>query len=281
MRLLRMSLYLFSIMFFPVICCTSVQATNIIWSGLGGDGDWANNANWIGNAPANNDFSDRGVFGATATPGNVSVPSGRKARGVYFETAGWTIGGFADLQDINSAGAGTNSLGFFNLRNVQGTVTWNISSGNTLDLYNSFYGRDQVLIVQGGGTLLVDNDVNGYSSPELRILDLTVRMNDDTFYSASSNGTVLMDDVASVLQLQTTVAQAMNQIGSRIFDGVGNGLTVTDIGGGFVELTSTVPPPPPPAAPEPTSAVLLSLGALVLLKGRSRASRVAAIQAQS
>jgi hypothetical protein len=276
MRFLQITLCLFAGLSFDTFWCASLHATNVVWSGLGGDGDWANNANWVGNAPANNDYQDRGVFGATATAGTVTVPAGRKARGIYFETAGWTVGKFADLQDINSAGAGTNSLDFFNLRNVQGTVTWNIATGNTLDLFNGFYGRDQHLIVTGGGTLLLDKEINGYSGPELQIMNATVRMEDDKVYTPSS-GFVSIDDLAAVLQLQTTVANALGQIGDGIIDGIGNGLTVNDIGGGFVEIFSTVPPPVLAAAPEPCSLALLSFGCLVLLRRRrSRSSRTGA-----
>lgn len=271
MRLVTFTLSLLTAVCLVGLGCPTAQAANITWSGLGFDGNWATGANWIGGtAPQNNDFSDRGVFGASATPGTITVPSNRDARGVYFETAGWTVGAFSDLQDINSAGLGTNSLGFFNIRNIQSTVTWNISAGNTLDLFNGFYGRNQELIVQGGGTLLIDNDVNGFTSPEMRIRDVTVRVDDPRVYTTSSGGFVTLEDVNSILQLQTTLTGAQNQIGSTIFDGVGNGLTVADIGGGFVQISSTfIAPPDPTPIPEPTTAGLLAFGILALVKRRS------------
>src|SRR5690606_33864457 len=103
----------------------------------------------------------------------------------------------------------------------------------------------------------------------MRIGDVTVRSNGSRLYSSASNGFALIDDVNAALQLQTTVASALNQIsGGFIVDGVGNGLTVGDLGGGFVSISSTPLPPPPAPVPEPASLGLLSLGLLILAKRR-------------
>ncbi len=55
---------------------------------------------------------------------------------------------------------------------------------------------------------------------------------------------------------------AQSLIGSRIIDGVGDGLEVIDLGNGYVQVSSVIP--------EPASLGLLSMGALGLMRRRDR-----------
>ena len=237
---------------------STAHADNIVWNGLAGNGSWTDGGNWVGGEPPeNDDFSDTAVFNSTATPSTVLVPNGQNVRGIRFETVGWTIdvsGQMNNLQNIFSDGAGTNSLGRFDLRNNSTPGNWVINPGNTLHLTNSYFARSRDAEVSGGGLLLISG------TPELRIEDATVRVEASTAFSVAG-GFVRIDDPLAVLELQTSVANAESQIGDEIIDNTGLGLQVTDIGGGFVQIA---------VIPEPASLVLAMAGGLMLLGRRRR-----------
>ncbi len=245
----------------------SSHAALVVWDGSEGNGLWTDGANWVGGSPpSNDDFRDTAVFDATTTPGTVTVPNGRKVNGIRFETVGWTIdvngSDFDDLHNIFSTGAGVNRLDRFELRNNSNTGNWVIESGNTLELFNSYYARNRNASVSGGGLLLIDRAIDGFSSPQLRLNDITVRIDASTAFSSNNDGFVRFDHESAVLELKTTVANAQNQIDDEIIDNTGLGLQVTDIDGEFVRIS---------VVPEPGSLILASAGALFLI-GRQRRS---------
>jgi hypothetical protein len=235
-------------------------AVNRTWDGEAGNWDFATALNWSGNTvPANNEYGDTAVFGASTSAGAVNLSGGRSINGITFETAGWSLTGasFTNLSKISSAGAGTNTfnLGF----QVQYSPTWNVAAGNTLYLANSFYQRDKNVILTGGGTLQVGASITGFTSGNigvwgLHVQDAVLRLDTGTPYSGSAKGAIFIDDAAARVQLLTSVAGAQSLIGTRIINTTGLDLQVVDIGGGYVEIA---------AIPEPSTFALFT-GAVIL-----------------
>lgn len=239
------------------------SAADRVWTGAAGDGSFTNTLNWSGaTLPANNDYGDTAVFGSAATPSTVTLSAARNIHGLTFSTAGWTVGGanFSTLTRLTSAGVGTNTINqSFELR--YDNAAWSVSSGNTLVLANSFYQRSNSVNLTGGGTVIIATAITGYTGTTgswgLKINDgTTVRFNSATLYYNAA-GAVFLNDANARLQIQTSVSAAQLMIGDRVRDGVGAGLQVMDIGGGYIEITSLA------AVPEPSSvAALLGLCAL-------------------
>lgn len=253
--------------------CAPLAAANRTWDGEAGDGEFTTALNWAGNTlPANNDYNDIAVFGATATAGTVTVTGSRSINGINFETAGWTLSGssFTNLSKLFSAGAGTNTMNMsFEQRY---TSSWTVASGNTLVLANSFYQRSQNVSVDGGGTLELASSITGFGgtvgSWGMNLGNITVRFDTAAPYASASAGAIFMNSADSRLQLMTSVSAAESLIGGRVRDGVGAGLLVTDIGGGYVEITSLA------AIPEPSAAALLAgIAGLTIFATRRRGRR--------
>ncbi len=253
--------------------CTTLVAANRTWDGEAGDGEFTTALNWSGNTvPANNDYGDTAVFNATVTAGTVNLSAGRSILGINFQSAGWTLTGspFGNLTQLTSAGAGTNTLSMSFEQRYTGN--WTVASGNTLVLANSFYQRSQNVTVDGGGTLQLASAITGFGgtvgSWGMNLGDITVRFDTATPYSSASAGAIFMNSADSRLQLLSSVSAAESLIGGRVRDGVGAGLLVTDIGGGYVEITSLA------AIPEPSVAGLFAgLCGLAFVSGRRRRRR--------
>ncbi|GHB93599.1 PEP-CTERM sorting domain-containing protein [Cerasicoccus arenae] len=246
---------------FAVSLPTTASAVNIVWNGLAGDDLYATDGNWVGGvAPSNNDYADTAVFNSTATPSEITYGS-RKVAHLLFETAGWTLSGghFNGLGSFESHGAGTNSIiqgasGSAFTVNQNYNPTWTIGDGNTL-FVSGYYQNSKIVTLTGGGTLSLGSAVSGFGSLGFILEDVTVRTSVSQIFSASG-GTTTLTNIASAVQLQTTIAAAEAMIGSKILDGLGNGLEVTDIGGGYVEVSPT-------SIPEP-SMIALMFGVTVL-----------------
>ena len=233
-----------------------LSAANIIWNDSAGDGSFATAANWTGGVvPASNDYQDTAIFGSPATPRTVNVPAARSILGLRFDTAGWGLSGssFNDVRNLYSAGSGTNAVA--QLLNQKYAGSWTVASGNTLALNGGLYQRNYNITLLGGGTLRCAAAITGYGgtvgSWGVHVQDATLRVSAAGPYSSSSAGAVFLDTAGARLQLLTTVASAQALVGTRIVDGTGEGLQVTDIGGGFVEVapipdTSSNPVPPMP-----------------------------------
>lgn len=247
------------------------QAANVIWSGDGDDGLFETLDNWVGgNPPQNNDYSDTAVFGASATAGEVILSTNRTIKGISFETVGWTLGEAGrqlTLKTVNSSGSGVNTVSL-RIKTAQGNFTWTIDGGNTVNLDGGLIhdGSGRSLRLVGGGTLDVagplstawSSAVNSFYLEEGRLI---VHDSIPYRYEGSANNSVLyIDGEGAVLQLQTTVAAAQGIIGTRIQDQTGLGLSVTDIGGGFVEIA---------VVPEPAMLGLASLSGLLMMRRRN------------
>jgi len=230
-----------------------LPAANITWNDSAGDGSFATGGNWSGGAaPASNDYQDTAIFGAAATPRTINVPAARSILGLRFETAGWALTGsaFNDVRNIYSTGSGTNSTS--QLLNQKYAGTWTVGSGNRLVAGGGLYQRSYNISLTGGGTLQVGTAITGYTgtvgSWGIHVQDATLRVNAAGPYSSTSAGAVFLDSLGARLQLQTTVAAAQGLIGTRIVDGLGEGLQVSHLGGGLVEVSPVVPtsgPVPP------------------------------------
>lgn len=264
MSLFRSRLITLSALALATFTSTLSAATNRVWTGTAGDGSFTNTANWTGGTvPANNDYGDTAVFGSPATAGTVTLSASRSIHSVSFTSAGWTLTGsnFTNFTALSSAGLGTNIFDVsFELQ--YNNANWSVSLGNTLLMTKGFYQRDRSFNVTGGGTLAIGASITGFGGTVgtwgMNINDATtVRFDTANPYSGSSAGAVFINNSASRVQILTSVSAAELMIGNRIRDGVGSGLLVTDIGGGYVEITSLA------AVPEPATLGLLA--GLVLL----------------
>lgn len=233
---------------------TAAQAVNRYWTNASGNGIYTNTANWNPAAlPETTDYTpDVVIFGTQGgTPTTVVriahknpnwAPNNNMLH-VRFDTAGWTFTspGIDNLRTFKSYGAGTNRVNFvFNMRDSQ---TWTIDTGNTLYLAQSFYARNFVVTLNGGGTVFCSAPFTGYGSGNIygiKVQNATLKINGNT--TSSDYGLVWIDKKEARFQLKTTVAAAKALIGptNRIRDNVGFGLKVADIGGGYVEITTKV-----------------------------------------
>lgn len=253
-----------------ILCGTvgAAEAAVRTWTGAAGDWDYGNAANWASSAlPANNDYADTAVFSADATPGTVNLvtPFGSDMtpthEAVTFASAGWTINfRYESLGVINSAGEGTNTL-IYSFE-CQQNATWTIGAGNTLFFDGGLYLRDKHITLVGGGTVLLDTALSGYGSPYvygLHVADALLKFDTTSLYTGAATGKIYIQE-NGVLQFKGTVASATSLIGTRIIDESGKGLTITDIGDGYVQVS----------VPEPTGmmAAALIAGAAVLRRRR-------------
>ncbi|MGF1634503.1 MAG: PEP-CTERM sorting domain-containing protein [Phycisphaerae bacterium] len=249
------------------VFAVGTHAATIDWDGEAGDGLYMTPQNWVGDTlPANNDFADNIRFGNTAaTPETVTLTSNRSINDIIFTSAGWTIAGnkFNNSGVVRSSGLGTNTIA--NELTQQGGGNWNVSVGNTL-VINNYYQRSFSPNFIGGGTVQFTSAIAGFGgSPGdygIRLVDITAVFDNAALYGAPTGGAVFINDVDGILQIQTTVNNAQSLIGSRIIDGVGDGLEVIDLGNGYVQVSSVIP--------EPASLGLLSMGALGLMRRRDR-----------
>jgi hypothetical protein len=266
----------------------ALQAATITWNGGAGDYDYGNGANWGGGqAPLSNDYSDTAIFASTGTPGTVtevtplhtfsytsSTTTTVMLKGMNFTTAGWTIGfGLSEVTNLNSAGAGINTFAGGTI-NVHAASTWTVDTGNTLfsSSSGSLYERNFKLTLDGGGTLHVANAIGGYggtpsaSTWGIHITDgSTLRIDSSSPYSSGAAGAAFIGDTTGKLELKSTVANAQNLIGTRIYDETGLGLSVTDIGGGYVQIA---------AVPEPATVGVIGLCLAAATLRRRRRARV-------
>lgn len=241
------SICLFVLAFMPM----TVQAVDCYWTNASGDGIYTNTANWNPNAlPQTTDYTaDVVIFGTqggtptTVTRINYSNPSwvsDQNMLHVKFDTAGWTFTSttIKNLKTLKSYGLGTNTVDFY--WEQKDNQTWLIGEGNMLYLAKSFYARGQVVTLTGGGTVYCSAPFGGYSSGSfgIKVKGVTLKINGTTPSSAA--GVVWIDSQEARFQLKTSVTAAKNLIGSKVFDNVGFGLKVTDVGGGYVEFSAKV-----------------------------------------
>ncbi len=264
-----------------------VQAASITWNGSAGDFDYSNGANWNGNrAPLSNDYADTAVFGALGTPGTISrlgplhqynytgspTKTNVELLGVNFQTAGWTLNfAMPNVSNLSSAGVGVNT--FTGTINAKTNTTYNIAAGNTLFFDGGFYQRALNINLNGGGIFRVDSEIGGFGGTVgawgMYVTNgTTLRVDAAVPHSSGSAGAAYISDLLSAIQLKTTVSAATALIGGRVRDNTGLGLSVTDIGGGYVEIRAI---DPTPAVPEPASIGLFgAVAGTMLLRRRTR-----------
>lgn len=224
---------------------SAAQAVNRTWTGTV-DVAYTNSANWSGGVvPTNGDYGDTAVF-TENSPANKTptLYANRSVQIVKFDNSvGWTLGGGSSrtlvLRQILSSGAGLNTITVL-VKTYKGTLTWTIASGNTVRLTGGFSIDDNyTTTLNGGGTLESSASITGWSSARrFKVSDGVLRV--DQASPMASSGAVIIGAKTGRLQLMSTVSGAKSLIGSRILDGVGDGLAVADIGGGYVEITTKV-----------------------------------------
>ncbi len=264
-----------------ILLVSQARANIVTWTGADGTAptNFEVSANWTGGVapgiPRNNDYSDIARFALTS-PANQTptLTINRTVNGIRFDNSvGWTLGTAGKqltLKTVESSGNGTNTV-TAQLKTGQGNYDWTIGAGNTVNLVGGLIqdGSGRSLTLKGGGTMIVVGGINpAYSSAVNKFyIELgTLIVDTATPYrygGNANNGLTYITTADGFLQMKTTVANAQNQIGTRIIDNVGNGLTVTDIGGGYVQVTSTL-------IPEPATLALLGLVGLCLLPSRRR-----------
>jgi hypothetical protein len=219
----------------------TTQATDIVWSGAV-DSAYTTSANWVGGSvPADNDWQDTATFAQTL-PANKTpnLTINRSVRAIDFlDSTGWTLSGSGKtlkLRSLSSTGSGVNTVSA-RLKSVYSGNTWNVGVGNTLALSGGLYqdSGGSIINLSGGGTLAITSRIDGWSSTlKMYINEGTLKISGSTPYV--NGGAVYIKSVDSYLQLQTSVSAATALIGTKIIDDVGNGLDVTDIGGGYVQV---------------------------------------------
>jgi autotransporter-associated beta strand protein len=138
----------------------NLSAATITWDGDTST-DFANGANWIGNAaPANNTTTDIGLFGPTVTANQPTLTASRSITGLVFQSAtgGWTLGGTgfplsigaSGIDDTaNTGGTTTISTGTVTLAATQ---TWSSGVGGNLSVPGT-------TLLNGNRTLTVNSGV--------------------------------------------------------------------------------------------------------------------------
>jgi hypothetical protein len=225
------------------------MATDYYWTNASGDGVYTNKANWNPyGLPQTTDYTpDVVILGVQGGTSNI-VTRLPYANGsatanlchLRFDTAGWTFTSaitIENLKTLKSYGSGTNVVNFY--WNQMGNQAWTVGPGNTLYLAKKFYCRGNTVTLTGGGALRIPGAFDGYSSVNgIKVQTATLRIEAAT-PATSTGGVVWMDAKTARFQLKTTVVAAKALIGptNKIRDNTGNGLQVTDIGGGYVEVT--------------------------------------------
>jgi len=238
-------------------------AVNFNWTGAANDGSYTNDANWQGgSAPNNADFGPQIRFGNTdPTPETITGPT-RDVQTIEFFTAGWSLDiNFDDFRSITSAGAGTNRIERAAV--YPGTRSVSVAAGNTLEFTNELYMRNNNVNLSGGGTLyLSGGKLTGYGSPEMRINDALMRV--DASDPMDPAGTVFLNELTSILELETTnVAAVESLFGGEIQNGYGSGDLVATQVGDYVQVAILIP--------EPASLALVALGGLVMMPRHRKA----------
>lgn len=222
-----------------VVGASPAQAATNTWTGAFNIA-YTNAANWNGGVPSNGDWGDTARF-TENTPGNKTptLYATRTVQVVLFSNStGWTLDGGSGrtlvLRQILSTGNGTNSLTVM-VKNAYAN-TWSVGAGNTVILAGGFYAdADYTTILNGGGMLQINSAIQGWSTARrFRVSDGVLRV--AAASPMATHGAVIIGTKKGRLQIKNTVAGAKALIGTRILDGVGSGLAVADIGGGYVEL---------------------------------------------
>ncbi|MDA3799055.1 MAG: hypothetical protein PF692_08240 [Kiritimatiellae bacterium] len=235
-RILRLMLLL-------LLATTSLQATTRYWNGSVNN-LYTNGLNWVGGvAPANGDYTDLIYFNDTKLSGLMikesELTSNRSIREVVFEDAGYSLSGNQILaRKVLSYGTGTNSI---NALKFIYNYNCNSYPGNTLNIIQSVYiDGGNTIKFAGGGTIVFNNSFGGWGTSYQEIYDALVVFKKSQV-STKTYFTKLMQ-TESELQLKTTVSSAESLISAgTITDNLGQGLTVTDIGGGYVSIKIAPP----------------------------------------
>lgn len=244
-----------------MVLATQANAAIRTWDGSDST-DYATGANWVGGvAPEDSDFKDDAVF-TENSPGNKTpnLAASRKVNRIKFDNSvGWDFtGSQMTLKYLESSGTGTNIIN--SVKSAQNNYDWVVGVGNILNI-KTFYqdGGGRKITLTGGGTLLLNNQIDGYSSTnDFYLTASTMRVAKTTAYG-NAGGQTHLNDAAAALELKTTVLDATSQIGTKIIDETGLGLGVTDIGGGYVRIA---------VVPEPAGMLALAGAGLLALKRR-------------
>lgn len=253
---------------FTIICLAATGISPLsaaTWIG-GGSTLWSDSANWSGGVPLND--WETATF-ASSNIGSVSHDVESALATLQFTNAGWSLAGsnFTSLKYLQSAGAGTNTVDMWfqvvTWGSADGTVAWTVGSGNTLAFAQMFYMNSMDINLTGGGTLQIGGTLNGWGAgaPKISINDnSTVKFTVANPFETSSAGFVLLNNSSARMQIAASVAATEAMIGGKIQDGTALGLSVTDIGGGYSEVS---------VVPEPSTCLLLiGAGALLVFAGR-------------
>jgi len=222
---------------------TTAHAANRTWTGAA-DVAYTNGANWAGGVvPTNGDYGDTAVF-TENSPGNKTptLYANRSVQIVKFDNSvGWTFDGGSSrtlvLRQILSSGTGTNTF-TVQVKTYQGSNGWTVNAGNTVVLAGGMYldSSSQPTTLGGGGSLLLNAAIGGWSGTrQFRVANGVLRVAASS--PTGSTGSTLITAKTGRIQILNTVAGAKALIGTRILDGVGDGLAVKDIGGGYVEVS--------------------------------------------
>jgi len=215
-------------------------ATKIYWNGSI-DNLYTNGANWVGGVvPTDNDYTDQIWFNDSKLSGvsnkTTTLTGSRKINAIVFENTGYSINGSElTTKYLNSYGIGTNTIA--DLKSGTSSYTYNIRTNSTV-VINAMYqdNSNQTLTFQGGGTLIFNDYIDAWGTGYQKINDVLMIVRANKVHAKTTSITKLMLQ-ESELQLLTTVSGAEALItAGRITENLGQGLQVTDIGGGYVSI---------------------------------------------
>lgn len=224
----------------------------VFWTGGGGNGNFQNGGNWnTGAPPANNDWQHTAVFGPPANPSTVALSADRDVKSLRFDTAGWTLTGFAfdNLRTVSSGGSGTNMIA--SGLAIQGSHTWTVDPGNELLLSGGLYLRNHTLALTGGGTVRMTQSPSGFTSGAygIQVGDVLLQIDQSTLFApgASADAAVWLTQSGSELLFAGTVSQAEALIANGVIVNLtGFGLNVmSDSGGNYVWISPDTEDPQP------------------------------------
>lgn len=234
-----------------LIPCASAQS--VTWGDTATD--FNNNSSWVGgSAPGASDIAEFPVDGTIGfQPGLTADAS---VSGLSFLQSGYTLSGAHSLtlgtNGISSTGAGTNAVSAA-LR-MGANSTWNIASGNTLNVSSAMNFLGRTLTKTGDGTLMLSASNTAASTSKLVVNSGTVTVADRFFLGGANaadaitldGGTLAYAVTASmpssygmVMGASGGTVNALSGSTARVRGDISGSGTLTFIGGGVTQIEGT------------------------------------------
>jgi hypothetical protein len=138
-----------------LVFSSGVVPTTTTWKTASADDIWSNDKNWDAGVPSG---TMPAVFDVRPVSFDPKLTGEGTAKGVTFNSAGWTVGGLGQTLNIGadgltSKGSGTNTIDPDVV--LLSTQTWTVDTANVVSLSGSLTGTGNDLEVKGGGEVKV------------------------------------------------------------------------------------------------------------------------------